>query len=469
MTNAVDPALLEVIGSAGVPARAPKLPRPPATLPGREGVVASLKGIYGNTREGIDYRLSLRERFGDVFRTTIVGAPAVVVWDADEIHKIMKNDDHAWSAAMGWDTFMFGGLDPKRGNTGTLLSLDFEDHRAARKLVQPAFTLKAIDGYLAMADRRITPVVAEWLARGRVSFKAEVRTLLARVANEIFTGIRDVNEVDVIDRALLDFWRGSIVVAKNPWLSPTYRRARKGLAVLIEKFLALVPERRKSGGEDLFSQMCANEDRDGSSDEALVRVFISVMFGAFDTTSAGITSMGHLLAKHPEWQERLREEARRVGNSAPDAAALKGMKLHEWVWKETLRLMPVAGAVPRRTLREVTVGGHTLPAGTLVIPMTGGMGRHPKWWTAPSEFDPERFSPERAEDRRHPGIYNPFGGGAHACVGMQLANMEMKLFWHRMLTACRFRLSRDDNARHTFSPFGMISGRVDLTLEPVQS
>jgi cytochrome P450 len=101
----------------------------------------------------------------------------------------------------------------------------------------------------------------------------------------------------------------------------------------------------------------------------------------------------------------------------------------------------------------------------MVVPMNGAIGHHPKWWKNPTKFDPERFSPERAEDKQHPGIYNPFGAGAHACVGMQLANMEMKLFWHRLLTTCRLRLTRDYEANHTFTPMGIVSGPVTLTLE----
>jgi cytochrome P450 len=97
--------------------------------------------------------------------------------------------------------------------------------------------------------------------------------------------------------------------------------------------------------------------------------------------------------------------------------------------------------------------------------MTGGIGRHPKWWTNADTFDPERFSPERAEDKKHSGIFNPFGAGAHACVGMQLANMEMKQFWHRMLRTCRFRLAPDYTGRHSFAPFGIISGDVRLAVE----
>jgi cytochrome P450 len=143
------------------------------------------------------------------------------------------------------------------------------------------------------------------------------------------------------------------------------------------------------------------------------------------------------------------------------------MRLHELVWKETLRLMPVASFLPRRPLRDVKVGGHTLRAGTLALVAAGAMGRHPAWWNEPSKFDPERFTPERAEDKKHPGIYNPFGGGAHVCIGMQLATMEVKAFWHDLLRRCRFRLTKDYDGHHTASPLGTVSGKVELTLDPI--
>jgi cytochrome P450 len=99
--------------------------------------------------------------------------------------------------------------------------------------------------------------------------------------------------------------------------------------------------------------------------------------------------------------------------------------------------------------------------------MSGTIGRHPKWWKDPTTFDPERFSPERAEDKQHPGLFNPFGAGAHACVGMQLANFEMKVFWRSMLRACRFTLEPDYDARHTYTPLGCVSGRVSFKLDPL--
>ncbi|MDP9003050.1 MAG: cytochrome P450 [Myxococcota bacterium] len=465
----VAPAILAVIQSARTPIGVPRRADAPKSLPGVEGVWWAIHGLFGVLRRGVAYSVENGlERFGEVYRAPFIGNSVVAIWDADEIHKILKNEDHAWSTAMGWHALMFEGLDPRSGNIGALLTLDFDDHRVARKLVQPAFTLNAIKGYLAVAERRFDRAVPAWIERRRVSFKSEIRALLASVAGEIFTGIQDSAKIAALDRALSDFWHGMMAITRNPWLSTTFRRSRRGFETLRTSFLELVPERRKQGGDDLFSLMCRVEDRDGLTDEAVVRVFLTVMFGAFDTTSAAMTSMAYLLAKHPEWQERLRDEAQRIPPGGLDVSTMKSMRTLEWVWKETMRLMPVSSFVPRWALREVEVCGHALRAGTLVAPMAGAIGRHPKWWKEPLKFDPERFSPERAEDQQHPGISNPFGAGAHACVGMQLANLEMKAFWHKFLGACRFSLEKDYEARHTHTPMGTVSGKVSLRLEPIR-
>lgn len=464
----VDPELLAVIGSAGAPTTAPKPATPPDTMPGTLAPSEAVMSLFGNLFRGIAYADANRAKYGDVYRAPFIGLPMVVVWDADTVHRILRNEDQAWSTALGWDTLMFQGLDPRPGNPGTLLSFDFDDHKLARKLVQPAFTLRAIEGYLGIAQRGFAPEIARWVSQRRVRFKADVRTVLARTASEIFTGIEDPVVIAEVDRALSEFWNGMMAAFKDPRLSPTFRRSQRGLARLLDTFMALVPERRARGGDDLFSRMC-QLDTEGLGDDGMLRIFLTVMFGAFDTTSAAMTSMAYLLATNPEWQDRLREEAREVSpDGPPDTTAMRAMKQHDWVWKETLRLMPVTGFVPRRALRDVVLGGHHVRAGTLVMPMNGGVGRHPDWWTEPTRFDPSRFAPERAEDRRHPGIFAPFGAGAHACVGMQLATMEMKLFFHQFLSAARFRLARPYEARHTFTPMGMVSGDVDLLLGPAR-
>jgi cytochrome P450 len=463
----VDPGILAIIKSPSVPLGVPKSVRPPDSVPGSLNAFAGALGLIDILRRGIDAIIDYRNEHGDVYRTSMAGSPMVGVWDADAVHKIFRNDDKAWSAAMGWAKYMFDGLDPQRGNIGGLLATDFEDHRVARKLVAPAFTTKAIDQYLVTAQRHFSEANAKWIANGEVAFKAESRKLLSRVANEIFTGIRDPEQIAMVDKALTDFWYVQFAFVKNDWLSPTFRRGKRGLQTLVDVMTNLVPERRAKGGDDLFSHLCAVTDRDGLVDDDVVRIFINILAAAFDTTAAGLASMGYFLAKHPEWQEKLRAEALAIGDRPIDVATSREMKLHDLVWKETLRLMPVATFSPRRPLRDVEVAGHKLPAGTLVLIASGAMGRHPKWWTEPSKFDPDRFSPERAEDKQHPGIYLPFGGGAHVCIGMQLATMEVKAFWHDLLRRKRFRLTKDYEAGHTTAPLGSVSGDVHLTFEPL--
>jgi cytochrome P450 len=63
-------------------------------------------------------------------------------------------------------------------------------------------------------------------------------------------------------------------------------------------------------------------------------------------------------------------------------------------------------------------------------------------------------------------MFLPFGAGAHACVGAQIANVEVKAFWHAMLQRCRFRLATPYEARHGYLPIGILSGDIDLIVEP---
>ena len=147
--------------------------------------------------------------------------------------------------------------------------------------------------------------------------------------------------------------------------------------------------------------------------------------------------------------------------TSASSAAWSASEQHERVWKETLRLYPLVIGLPRVTLRDVEVLGHRVPSGTFVSALSATVLRDPRYWTSPASFDPARFDPDRAEDKRHRDAYLPFGSGAHACIGLSLANLEAKTFWRTLLPKARIRLARDYHARHQFRPLGVVSGPVE--------
>ncbi len=455
----------ERVGDAG----RPHASLPPVTdlghLPGKFGLVAGLRNLRGSMQRGVDHLREQVATYGKVYRYSIGPFPIVWVADPELLFEMSRNESKVWSAALGW-RLMFDGIDPTRTFNDSPGNIDFEPHKDIRRLLQPGFNAAALAGYIASTVELVAPAVDGWLAAGRIGFKAAARRLFATIANRVFLGVTDPSETAALDRAMIDFWRGPLAIVKNTWISPRWRRACRAYGSLRDSLRAQVPERRASERSDLFSRLCrAAPEIDWVDDDALVSCYLGVMAAAFDTTSLGVTSMAYALATHREWQERLYEEARALPDPV-GADDLKKLELTDRAWRETLRRYPVASSLPRRPLRDVELAGHRIPAGALVFVHLAALQHDPAIWTSPSTFDPDRFSPERAEDRKQRGAYMPFGAGAHSCIGAQLSTMEAKAFWATLLRRARIRLARPYEARHQFTPLGCVAGDVELIVEP---
>ncbi|KAG6805884.1 hypothetical protein H0H92_013620 [Tricholoma furcatifolium] len=70
----------------------------------------------------------------------------------------------------------------------------------------------------------------------------------------------------------------------------------------------------------------------------------------------------------------------------------------------------------------------TLPRGDFVAYPTWEAHLNPDIYPRPYEFDPERFGPERKEDKTHPFAFLAWGAGRHPCAGIQLAKLQMRIF-----------------------------------------
>ena len=186
--------------------------------------------------------------------------------------------------------------------------------------------------------------------------------------------------------------------------------------------------------DDIFSVLCHIETEDGArfSDDDVINHMIFLMMAAHDTSTITTSAILQYLGQHPAWQERCRAEALALG-PAPERAELESLVSIDLVMREALRLRAPVPVLVRYTVKDTVVQGVRIPAGTLCslgIQFTHLMA---DYWTDPTVFDPERFGPERREDRSHRFAWEPFGGGVHKCIGLRFAGLEVKAIMHRLL------------------------------------
>ena len=144
------------------------------------------------------------------------------------------------------------------------------------------------------------------------------------------------------------------------------------------------------------------------------------------------------LMQNPDVADRLYAEVEDVLGHRPLCLAdLKSLKYSERVTKEALRLYPSAWGFSRSTLEPVQIGGTVLSRNSMVMVSPWTLGRDPRWFPHPNQFDPDRFLPENAKSiPRY--AYLPFGDGARTCLGSHFALMEAVII--NTSIAQRFRL-----------------------------
>ncbi|XP_022058060.2 thromboxane-A synthase [Acanthochromis polyacanthus] len=164
-----------------------------------------------------------------------------------------------------------------------------------------------------------------------------------------------------------------------------------------------------------------------TEDEIVGQAFVFLLAG-YETSSNTLAFTCYLLALHPECQCKVQEEVDDFFTryDSPDYTNVQELKYLDMVISEALRLYPPGFRFGRDIDHDCVVNGQFLPKGaTLEIP-AGFLHYDPEYWPEPEKFIPERFTAE-AKASRHPFVYLPFGAGPRNCVGMRLAQLEIKM------------------------------------------
>jgi cytochrome P450 len=397
-----------------------------AHVPGEDGWP-----VVGNTlkllADPIGYGKRMVAKYGPVYRHKSFGGPNVTLMGPEALELVLFDRDKVFSSEQGWGP-MLNQLFP-RG----LMLMDFEKHRVHRRTLSVAFKPEPMKLYCDALNAGIAARVRDWSGTS-FDFYPAIKALTLDLAATSFLGLPFGPESAKINQAFVDMVQATIGVIRVPLPGTAMAKGVAGRRLIIDYFSSEVPKRRAGDAQDMFSQICRATHEDGSqlSIDEIADHMNFLMMAAHDTITSSATSLIMQLGRAPDWQAKLREEMAGLGVNGDDLPydRLGDLPLTEYAFKETMRLIPPVPSLPRRAIKPFSFGGYDFPAGTFVGVSTYYVHHMPEHWPDPETFDPMRFTPE-ASRGRHKYAWAPFGGGAHMCLGLHFAYMQVKiLLWH---------------------------------------
>ena len=428
-----------------------------------------LRDIVAIFRDPLGYLGTVRAEFGPVVAFPTQPTRAWFVDDPDAVDRVLRTNAGNYTKK----TVQYGALSLLTGNG--LLTADNPQWLPRRRQVGPAFHRRTLERLVGCVGAAADGLDAEFASRvpgaggtGATPTRVDVdgplmRATLDVVSRGLFSadlGRRDVTadlgrrDENDIAGAVLDGLEEVMRRATRPlhaprsWPTPGNRRLTRSLATLDAAVDAVVTSRAGAptpADPDVLDLLLATlgDDPRAIRDEA-----VTLVVAGHETVASAMEWAAHLLATHPEVQDRTAEEAARVlgdRDQPPTLADVARLPLARAVLDETLRLYPPAWVVTRRATADDELAGHRLPAGTLVIVSPWVRHRDPAAWDEPSAFDPGRFldhdhDPDTdARPTRPTGAYLPFGIGPRLCVGRDFALLEATLLLARL--TLRWRLA----------------------------
>ena len=165
---------------------------------------------------------------------------------------------------------------------------------------------------------------------------------------------------------------------------------------------------------------------------------VAIFFLAGHETSASALGWSlYLLARAPDWQARLAEEAETALAGGPDFAVMARLGLARDVFREALRLYPPVPMMVRETTRAERFRDRDVPRGSQIVLSPWHLHRHGRLWDDPDGFDPARWQTENGRKCLREA-FMPFSAGARVCTGAGFAMVEGPLLLAMLVRAFRF-------------------------------
>lgn len=309
----------------------------------------------------------------------------------------------------------------------SMLLLDGEPHHRLRRLLVPPFRNKQVLAGYERVIEEVAEDVLDNLPFGKgIALLPELRHGMLEIILRVVFGLSDEARLAPFRAAmteLLDLATSPVTTFRFALRQAGGLRRWRRLQSALSTSNALIHEeirrRREDPAtldkDDILALLLRSRTEDGEllGDVEVRDQLVTLLIAGHETTATTLAWAMERLLRTPSALAGLQESLQAGSDAYADA-----------VVSETLRLRPPIPLFSREVAGDFELDGYRLPKGTLLLAHIGHIQQRADLFPDPQVFRPERFLGKRPEL----GMYSPFGGGIHSCIGNHFAALEVRVF-----------------------------------------
>lgn len=384
--------------------------------------------IIGNTKSFIDdpieFLVGSYNKYGPVFRMKTINQDIIVLAGLEANKFLSKNANELLTTKEFWGSFV-KSLDAET----ILVALDGPPHANLRKVLMRGYSPKMIANRFPTVTKITEDTLAKNLGKS-INVVPFVQRLITEQLGYLLTNKGPGSYYEhlsyfirvTLNVTVLKMWPKAMLY------SPRYRNAKKKINEL-SSIIVKEHKENKNDFPDLVDDILSAQEQGliTLTPEDLVLSVVGPFFAGMDTVTNTISVIIYALAQHPDVLTRIRAEVDEVfENGLPDLKNLKKMEVTHRAVLEALRRYPVTPIIPRTAVKDFVFANCQIKAESSVYMAQVVPHFLPELFKNPYDFDIDRFAPPREEHRQR-FAFNPYGLGAHRCLGAQLGEIQMIL------------------------------------------
>jgi retinoid hydroxylase len=401
-----------------------------------------------------DFANKRRQQYGAIFRTHLVGRPTVIMSGAAANKFILSTHFDRFSWQDGWpDNF-------KELLGESLFLQEGAEHQRNRKLLMPAFHGKALANYVTTMTEITDRYLASWAQMGNLTWFDELKNLTFEIASTLLIGSEPGAETTELSKLFTEITNGLFALPLK-WSYTTYGKAIAARDAILAHIEGVVLERQKHPTQDALGLLVQSQDEEGnglSVAELKVQALL-LLFAGHETTTSLVASLCLALAQHPEVLAKARAEQVEIGiDTVISIDSIRQMTYLDRVLREVERMYPPVGGGFRGVVEEFEFNGYRVPKGWQVL------YRIPEAHFDASVYpEPDKFDPDRLEQKASDYTFVTYGGGSRVCIGIAFAQMELKIIAASLLRHYSWELLPNQNL--TLDPIPTLHPRDGLKVK----